>query len=178
MSVQAPTKTPPKALSAAKIGQCGLNPVPDTIATYSLYASGQRCTQAQLVPVGGRRQLEWGDMDSARRLLVTADSCWAACANQGFATPFYMNLYSAGGQIECYCCQDCDLIADASFTVYQSSIEFCGQAACGSVPNVRVLDTSSNVAVCLVPIIDMIQLPGSYPDAESCVSACMAQNPS
>lgn len=106
MSVQAAKKPMSKALATAKVGQCGLNPVPDPSAAYSLYAAGQRCAQAQLVPVGGRRQLEWGDMDTARRLLVTADSCWAACANKGYATPFYMNLYNAGGQTQCYWCVD------------------------------------------------------------------------
>lgn len=102
MSVQAAEKPLSKALPASKTGQCGLNPVPDPIAPYSLYAAGQRCAQAQLVSVGGRRQLEWGEMDTARRLQVTADSCWAACANQGYAAPFYMNLYNTGGQMQCY----------------------------------------------------------------------------
>lgn len=109
MPVQQAAKPPNKVSNAARVRQCGVNPIPDTDAPYSLYASGQRCAQAELVEVGGRRQLEWGDVDTARRLQVTADSCWAACANKGFSTPFYMNFYSnAAGQTRCYwyvlCC--------------------------------------------------------------------------
>lgn len=54
--------------------------------------------------------------------------------------------------------------------VYKSTVEFCGQAACGNVPGRRVLDEGGIAFVCTVPDIAMIQLPGTYPDAESCVS--------
>lgn len=54
--------------------------------------------------------------------------------------------------------------------VYKSTIEYCGEAACGNVANRRVLGETGEMYVCTIPDIDMIQLPGTYPDAESCVS--------
>lgn len=58
--------------------------------------------------------------------------------------------------------------------MYKSTVEFCGQAACGNGAGRRVLDEGGNVFVCNIPNIAMIQLPGAYPDAESCVSgACV-----
>lgn len=107
ISVQQSAKPLNKALLAANIGQCGTNPVPQEGEAYSLYAAGQRCAQAQPVSVGGRRHLEWGDVDAARHLQVTADTCWAACANEGYSAPFYMNLYNAGGQAQCFWCVSC-----------------------------------------------------------------------
>lgn len=57
-----------------------------------------------------------------------------------------------------------------SMQVYQSTIAYCGQAACGSGAGRRLIDGNGSVYTCSIPNIDMVQLQGPYPDAESCVS--------
>lgn len=87
--------TDKKALRPYKKAVCSNNPVPDFTMPLALAAVNQRCNEAQLVQVGNGRRLGGASP-------ITAESCWEACSLQGFATPFFVNLYESSAGNQCF----------------------------------------------------------------------------